>query len=477
MRRKVDESMNVLMIICDQLSSKALRSYGNAYDQSQYMNEIIENGISYEHAYTSCPLCQPARASLWTSKYPHQTKVLSNLPDQGFDAVSKNLTTIGDIFSQAGYDCVHFGKRHDYGALRGFHCYEEKQVHIPNKRDDIAFDYETYFDINTLKQAVDYLQTSEKDKPFLAVVDFQNPHNICSYIGNYRKEDQVKPLEDLPELPPNFETTDLENRPNFIKYMCCAHRRQSQTKSWDGDDYRYYLNAYHYFIEKVDVQVGDLLHALESSGKMEDTLIVLTADHGEGMAAHRLVTKYGCFYNESNEVPLAFFHKSLPSKKRVSGNVSLMDIVPTITDFCGLEVPKDWEGVSLTSTFEEKNASPRKYVIGQWYDEFFGYIVPGRMYLDDVYKYTVYHDQGRIEEELFSRVDDVFEEKNLANQPEYAKTLYQYREKLEEHLHKTKDPFNRLDSSYDFKYRQHPLGYTKHEGVNATLEYERLKKS
>ncbi len=64
-------------------------------------------------------------------------------------------------------------------------------------------------------------------------------------------------------------------------------------------------------IDKVDTQVGKLLQELKASGKMDDTLIVLTADHGEGMAAHRLVTKYGCFYNESNEVPLAFIIKTV----------------------------------------------------------------------------------------------------------------------------------------------------------------------
>lgn len=469
--------MNVLMIICDQLSSKALRSYGNTYDQTQYMNEIIENGISYEHAYTSCPLCQPARASLWTSKYPHQTKVLSNLPDQGFKEVGKQLTTIGDVFSQAGYDCVHFGKRHDYGSLRGFRCYEEKQVHISTERADIPLDYETYYDINTLNQATDYLKNIEKDRPFFAVVDFQNPHNICSYIGNYQKEHQVQEVKDLPSLPQNFETDDLKNRPSFIQYMCCAHRRQSQTTSWDGEDYRYYLNAYHYFIEKVDAQVGKLLKELESSGKMDETLIVLTADHGEGMAAHRLVTKYGCFYNESNEVPLVFYHKTQLSKKRIGGNVSLMDVIPTITDFCGLNVPKTWEGISLLSTFEREAVSPRDYVIGQWYDEFLGYIVPGRMYLDDRYKYTVYHDQEGIEEELYSRCEDPLEQTNLAAKPEYGAVLNGYREKLGQYLDKTKDPFNTLRGAYEEKYRRHPLGYTHHQGVNATLEYERLKKS
>ncbi len=103
-------------------------------------------------------------------------------------------------------------------------------------------------------------------------------------------------------------------------------------------------------------------------------------------------------------------------------------------------MPKTWEGISLLSTFEREAVSPRDYVIGQWYDEFLGYIVPGRMYLDDRYKYTVYHDQEGIEEELYSRCEDPLEQTNLAAKPEYGAVLNGYREKLGQYLDKTKDP-------------------------------------
>ncbi len=94
-----------------------------------------------------------------------------------------------------------------------FAVMRKKQVHISTERADIPLDYETYYDINTLNQATDYLKNIEKDRPFFAVVDFQNPHNICSYIGNYQKEHQVQEVKGLPSLPQNFETDDLKNRP------------------------------------------------------------------------------------------------------------------------------------------------------------------------------------------------------------------------------------------------------------------------
>ena len=78
------QQKNILIIICDQLSATALSAYGNTYSSTPNLDGLAARSAVMEYAYTSCPLCQPARASFWTSRYPHQTGVLSNLPDQGF---------------------------------------------------------------------------------------------------------------------------------------------------------------------------------------------------------------------------------------------------------------------------------------------------------------------------------------------------------------------------------------------------------
>lgn len=84
----MQQHKNILIIICDQLSATALSAYGNTYSDTPNLDRLAAGSAVMEYAYTSCPLCQPARASFWTSRYPHQTGVLSNLPDQGFPAVS-----------------------------------------------------------------------------------------------------------------------------------------------------------------------------------------------------------------------------------------------------------------------------------------------------------------------------------------------------------------------------------------------------
>ncbi len=478
---------NILLILCDQLSASALESYGNPFNDAPNIKSLADNGVVIENAYTTCPLCQPARASLWTSLYPHQTGVLSNLPDQGFKGISNDTVTMGDSFSNHGYECVHFGKRHDYGTLRGFKCYDEVQIHIDRHNEAINYDYETFLDENTTRQIEDYFNQESKDRPFFAVADLQNPHNICGYIGE--NEDGYMDFgEDtiLPELPSNYYRDMSEDRPEFLRYLCCAHRRQSQTVGWGDEDYKHYLYAYHHYIHIVDKQVGRILEALGKTGQRENTMIVFISDHGEGMAAHGLVTKYGSFYEETNRIPIFFTGNSVSVGSRISGIASLIDIFPTLLDYAGIETPPKLEGISLYSQIiGNKSITDRQYAIGQWYDEFDGYRIPGRMYADERYKYTVYNDikygQGVIikqtQEELYDMVCDRIEMNNRAQDKTMVNVLYEYRDNFQNYISASDDDFYDIEPEYDKSYRQHEVGCHLHKGPNATLVYaSNLKK-
>lgn len=479
---------NILVILCDQLSAMALESYGNTYNNAPNIKAIADSGAVIERAYTSCPLCQPARASLWTSKFPHQTKVLSNLPDQGFPTLSEDILTIGEIFTNNGYDCHHFGKMHDYGSLRGFKCHEQVEIAIERENQAITYNYETFLDENTTRQVEEYFGDLNNESPFFAIADLQNPHNICSYVGE--NEFSHKSLgEDiiLPELPNNYDIEDMINRPEFIAYLCCAHRRQSQVTSWNEDDFQHYLYAYHHYIHLVDKQVGRIIKALEESGNKEETMIVFLADHGEGMAGHKMVTKYGTFYEETNRVPLFFSSLGIQNSKRINGVVSLIDVFPTLLDYAGIPGPDTLEGRSLYKyLISESTQSNNNYAVGEWYDEFSGYQVPGRMYVDNDYKYTRYKDikyneQGNgeniIAEELYNMKEDPQELTNLVNKKNLHHILDSYREKLHRHILKTEDDFESLSCIYSNRYRQHTLGFKNHKGPVAVLEYAKTKKS
>ncbi len=515
---------NILIIICDQLSPKALRTYGSLNSDTPSIDRLAEEGIVFEQAYTPCPLCQPARAAFWSSSYPHQNGVVSNLPRQAQAGFPRELRTLGEIFKEGGYECVHFGKEHDYGALRGFVRVENEQKKEAAEHPAIPYDYETYFDIDTTEKAVRYLIESvpSLQKPFLTVVDLQNPHNICAYIGAHAAGGANHMAEsELPPLPENFSDEDISSRASFLQYLCCGHRRQSQTADWSETDFRHYLHAYYYYLKKVDRQIGRVLKALEQSGKAEDTMIVFFADHGEGMAAHKIVTKSGTFYEETVRVPFILTGRALQGKelpRRYDRLFSLLDLLPTLADYADLSVPPNAAGVShwralmeiaegrkmaetvnsaaggvaeagrqMTEAEKAELTAPegRKaadmaadkqqiktedYVVSQWHDEFEGYFVPARMYRDKHYKYIAYQDKQGLEEELYDMVEDSLERRNLSALSEYRQLTAEYRQKLEQYCIWEKDPFFSLKPEYSDMYRCHAVG--RHSGPNAVLDYQ-----
>lgn len=491
-KRKKGDTMNpsnYLVIICDQLSAAALRTYGNSYSHTPNLDRLAERSAVYENAYTPCPLCQPARASFWTSRYPHETMVRSNLPAQRypfyqgddlsktpetFPTISEEIPAMGQFFSNAGYTCVHFGKTHDYGALKGFQVVPDVEIKIDRTNPAINFDYETYLDVDTTQKTVRWLKNDAAniEQPFLAVADLQNPHNICGYIGE--NQNGVNPADfpldrELPPLPENFEFDDIKNRPPFIQYLCCAHRRLRHASRWTPQDYQYYLYAYYYYLNMVDKQIGEILQALEESGKADNTAIFFFADHGEGMAAHHMVTKYGVFYEESNRVPFFACGPGIAGGRRIGGMFSLLDLLPTMLDHAGI-LNQEFAGTSqLASLKGACQRASNDYVASEWHDEFRDYTIPGRMICDENFKYTCYLEPDS--EELFDLRTDRLEKKNLARLPEYASVLETYRQKLKEHVSRTNDDFFRLACSDASAYRHHPLGFQNHEGLSAVEVY------
>ncbi len=225
----------------------------------------------------------------------------------------------------------------------------------------------------------------------------------------------------------------------------------------------------------VDKQIGEILDALEKSGKSEDTVILFFADHGEGMAAHGQVTKYGAFYEESNRVPLLARGRGIPAGHRIQGVTSLLDILPTLLDYSGLPADGFAGRSQLKALTGQRDTSLSDYVAAEWYDEFRDYTIPGRMICDQSFKYICYGEPDS--EELFDLTNDRLECRNLSHVPEYRAILDTYRSKLADHIEKTEDDFHRLAVSDSAAYRRHPLGYHHHEGLSAVEHYaESLKK-
>jgi len=461
------DKTNILIIMTDQLAQRAVGCYGNKDVSTPNIDSLAVSGVRFNKAYTACPLCLPARASLWSATLPHDTWSVSNAGDYKNGIVGDDIPTLGSIFKDAGYETMHFGKTHDNGTLRGFDCIAtEKSVITGSNMGSEAWptDYDSELDDLTVKTGVDYLNKSH-DKPFVMVADFNNPHDICNWIGTFREEhEDINPPGKLPELLDNFEINDIEKLPIPIQYLCCSHSRLAMTAPWPDETFRHYLAAYYHYIHRADTHVGMILDALKNSDAAENTLIVFAADHGDGMGAHRMVTKQVSFYEETSCVPMIFTGPGIIGKNTaLEPLVSLSDIMPTLCDYAGLDIPAGIYGKSIFPYLQGKiPVEEREYVASEWMTEWGHTIEPGRMIRTSDYKYTRYIENDG--EELYDLVNDPGETRTLIDDPNYQKILEYHRKLLNEHVEKEQDPFFTLEYKVDKKWRSHALGYSNHVG-------------
>jgi choline-sulfatase len=319
---------NILVIIADQLAWRALAAYGNTIARTPNIDRIAEKAVRFTECYTPCPLCQPARAAFWTSRYPHETGVLSNGRRHYVPTVPETMPTLGELFT---------------GALP----VAAEQAWPVN--------YDTLQDRHATVKTVDWLHSYDGDAPFVTIADLQNPHNICGWVGENAGTHTDVPIDGpLPPLPGNFEDADLDRRPRPIQYICCSHNRLSQAAPWTEENYRHYLAAYYHYLARVDAEIGLILDAFEARGDAENTLVVFMADHGDGMASHRMVTKQVSFIEETTHVPFMVAGSShlVAGRRTVDAPISLLDLVPTLCDLGGIELKDRFRGRSLRPWLE-----------------------------------------------------------------------------------------------------------------------------
>ena len=281
----------------------------------------------------------------------------------------------------------------------------------------------------------------KRDRPFFAVASFINPHDICFAYKAYKGESpkgassvehlyqqaSKLPLDDLPPLPDNYAIPELE--PDALRIYSNPN---SVTPSWtmrsayDQREWRIYRWIYCRLTEQVDRHIAQILDALKRNGLEEETLIIFTSDHGDMDSCHRLSSK-GRFYEQSVRVPLLIKYKGtiLPGEVNDEHLVSSgLDILPTLCDYAGVDVPDSLLGRSLRSIAEGKRVDDwRKYVVTE--------NQTGRMLRSKLFKYCVYND-GNIRESLVDMKNDPGEMKNLASSPHYEKVLIQHRNYLQD---------------------------------------------
>ena len=405
---------NVLLIITDQQYNDTISAGGCKYVKTPALDKLMKRGTSFRISLSPNPVCCPARSSIFTGRATTETGVISN---KEAGRMRKEIPNLGQWLSkQANYETVYAGKWHlpqSYTHfIPGFNV-----LHTGLKGQGNLCD-------TAVSQAcAAFLHNRKKKKPFLMVTSFMQPHDICEWIRlntyNPGKLRYPKIADKLPPLPDNFEIN--KDEPEYLKEN--RRKRASYQNKWDKQQWRYYLWSYYRHIEMVDAEIGRLLKALEDAEYKQNTLVIFTSDHGEGLGAHQNVLK-SIPYREVIRVP---FIISLPG--RVPENktddthpVSGFDIMPTVCDYIRIKPPENMCGLTLKPMLEGKSGSWRKYLVSE---------LPGnraRVVRSKRYKYIIYAEDPV---ELFFDVqNDPGETKNLASSSLHASALKEHKKFL-----------------------------------------------
>jgi arylsulfatase A-like enzyme len=413
---------NVLVIMTDQQQSAALSCAGNPDLHTPNLDRLAARGTRFASAYTTFPLCTPARAALFSGRMPHTLGIADNNQPIPEDV---RPDTLGHLFARAGYDCAYGGKWHvTQGAMQDGFAFE--RIH--------GFD-----DIGLPEATIDFLKRP-RDKPFLLVSSFDNPHNICEHSRDQplpRGEVPLAPTAECPNLPPNFSADPYE--PEALRVYAEQARMYRRRSAFTPDRWRLLRHVYYRLVEKVDAQIGQILDALRELGQEDNTIVVFTSDHGDMAGAHELNQKHS-LYDESARIPLLIAGPGVAAGHVVDEPVSHLDVLPTICDLAQLDTPSGAHGVTLRPAVEQKPFEHAPVVVeSSWGDDISSAIATtARCIVTRTHKYVL-HDWGANREQLFDRAADPWEQVNLAIEKRHQPLVDEYRGILRDWGRATRD--------------------------------------
>ncbi len=414
---------NILLLITDQHAATALSCVGNRNLKTPALDQLAAEGVRFERAYVTQPLCLPCRSSLQTGRYPHEIGTISN-----GRSIQGEFPLLGNLVNDAGYESAYIGKWHVGTSLQQAGYAEAIEAKRDRDKSQIAREF----------------LLRDHDKPFFLTVSFLNPHNVCQLARGQELPDGPigKPpglLNELPGLPDNFDVP--ENEPTAIRQVQASSPSHYPTTDWDELKWRQYLWGYYRLVEQVDTEIATVIEALDKSGQRDNTVIIFVSDHGEGVAMHHWNQKQ-ILYEESVRVPffVSWRGKTKPRVTDMLASVSL-DIPATILSFTGAKKPESMRGMSLKEfALGGPVARERNFVVAETMfakgDRSLGLV--GRMVRTDKYKYCVY-DVGQQREQLFDMDADPGEKNNLVVDANFSDEVDRHRALIAEWARQTSD--------------------------------------
>ncbi len=386
---------NVIVVLVDALRADRLGAYGfTERSTSPNLDAFAAQSVIFERAVSQDGWTVPSVASLFTGVYPQTHGVLrfidpkTHLEEQldgqpvMMDAMSTDHHTLAEQFADAGYSTAAILKSDVINAGRGFEQgfdYFHFLAKKPKDRLDSG--------AQMTDAAIDWLDNRRgDDRPFFLYLHYMDPHT--SYIA---------PEPYYSKYSTGFDSPLDGNHAGVVAF------NEPGSPEPTADDIGKLLALYDGEIEYWDTQFGRLMEAIETTGLVDETIVVVTADHGEAFWEHGMFEHRGVF-QENIHVPMIFRVPGVEPRK-IETRVQMMDIGPTVVELAGAEPGPNWVALSHAEAIRSNSPVREQAVLSEWAGE-------RTMITPDGFKILLGHDGAR----LFDLEADPGETKNLREQ-------------------------------------------------------------
>jgi choline-sulfatase len=305
--KKELNNFNVVLIVIDTLRSDHLPFYGYERDTAPFLAELAKKSVVFENAFSASSWTSPATASIFTSLYPYQHGVLMGLlalrnaqkidPTLEVNQIPEDVTTITEVLKETGYSTYGISDNLNIGERQGFtQGFDKFRTLLYRQAPAVN---------STIKM---WSKKMMADGKYFLYIQYMDPH-----APYHPREPWFRPYKDL---------------------------QKSRISAYDSE------------ISFVDKHIKELYELFHWE---KNTLVVVTADHGEGLWDHGLMGHGKTLYREEIQVPLMIYYPGGTKSGRFSTNVGTIDILPTVRELIGLPKSETDEGVSLVPLMENQS--------------------------------------------------------------------------------------------------------------------------
>ena len=431
---------NMVFIFSDEHAREFTGCYGNSFIKTPNIDRLAKSGTRFKNAYTTCPVCKPARASLATGRYVHEIRNWDNaepyfgetkgwahrLQDEGH-----NVTAIGKLHYRSTEDSTGFtheintlhavnGKGDLLGLIRENMEERKAAKHLAEAAGPGESTY-TRYDVSSAFEAVRWLETEapkHTDRPWVLFIGFVLPHFPLIVPQEYY---DMYPPDSLP-WPRMYDEDEYTKHPAVE----ALSKVMGYNRHFTPEKVRIARSAYFGMVSMLDYHIGQVLDAVKANGHGDSTRIIYTSDHGDNLG-HRGMWGKSVMYEESTGIPMIMAGPDVPSDHVVEDPVSLVDCYQTILESSGLDLTEDeahnMPGDSLMRIAHGE--LPKRTVFSEYHA--FGSTAAFYMIRDGDWKYTHYIDEAP---ELYDLGKDPHEAINLAGNAEFKPILQECEGKL-----------------------------------------------